>query len=51
MPMGFEVTDQIVADDAKIHFDLITHVGDLSYAGVSASWEVEVLRASESYYN
>jgi len=49
--MGFEVTDQIVADDAKIHFDLITHVGDLSYAGVSASWEVEVLRASESYYN
>jgi len=41
IPLGFEVTDQMVGDDKNIHFDLITHVGDLAYAGVSASWEFE----------
>jgi len=41
MPMGFEVADQLIHDDEKYHFDLITHVGDLAYAGVSQSWEFE----------
>lgn len=43
IPLGFEVTDQMIGDDASIHFDLITHVGDIAYAGVSHSWEFEYI--------
>lgn len=42
MPMGFEVTDQMIADDKDLNFQLIVHAGDIAYAGVSHSWEFEV---------
>jgi hypothetical protein len=43
MPMGFEVTKQMIKDDADINFQLIVHAGDIAYGGVSHSWEFEVL--------
>ncbi len=45
MPMGFEVTDQMIGDDANLNFQLIVHAGDIAYAGVSSSWEFEVSKS------
>jgi predicted phosphodiesterase len=42
MPMGFEVTKQMIKDDADINFQLIVHAGDIAYGGVSHEWEFEV---------
>lgn len=43
MPMGFEVTKQMIKDDADINFQLIVHAGDIAYGGVSHEWEFEYI--------
>lgn len=35
IPVGFKVCEQMEADHAKIPFNLLVHVGDISYASVS----------------
>jgi len=42
VPLGFEVTDWLLRENYEDPFDLILHVGDLAYAGVS-SREFEVV--------
>lgn len=43
VPLGYEVTNELVAANAADPFDLVLHVGDLAYAGVSSEsageWE------------
>lgn len=49
--MGFEVTNQMINDDKDLRFQLIVHAGDVSYAGVSQSWELEVGEQRDLSFN
>ena len=37
MPLGFAVCDEVIADNANQAFDMVMHVGDLSYAGTDTN--------------
>jgi len=43
MPMGFMVTKSIIRQNKAHKFDMVVHVGDISYAGTGKVWEFEYI--------
>lgn len=39
--LGWAVTDQMIADNVQSEFSMVIHVGDVSYAGTGAEYEIE----------
>jgi len=42
MPLGFAVMKGLMHEHQKRNFDMIVHVGDISYAGTGKQWEFEI---------